>query len=169
MATRSVLKNFNLFVDSKGYAGKVDEVTLPKLTLKMEEFRAGGMDAPIEIEQGMEKLEMSFVVGSREFDILKTFGVFGKETPLTLRGAFQDEMGVVTPVTINATGICKERDLGTWKPGENAPATLNFALKTYKETQDGTVLYDIDITNMKRVINGKDQLEGIRSALGMSK
>ena len=29
-----ILKNFNLFVDGRGYAGKADEVTPPKLTIK---------------------------------------------------------------------------------------------------------------------------------------
>lgn len=38
-----ILKNFNLFVDGRGYAGKAEEVTPPKLSLKTQEF--GGMDA----------------------------------------------------------------------------------------------------------------------------
>jgi P2 family phage contractile tail tube protein len=40
----------------------VEELTLPKLTLKTEEFRNGGMDAPIEVEMGMEKLESEFTL-----------------------------------------------------------------------------------------------------------
>jgi len=47
-----ILKNFNVFVDGRGYAGKIDEITLPKLTIKTEEYRAGGM--------GMEKLEADY-------------------------------------------------------------------------------------------------------------
>ena len=50
-----ILKNMSLFVDGRGYAGNVDELNLPKLALKTEEFRGGGMDAPIEIDMGMEK------------------------------------------------------------------------------------------------------------------
>ena len=45
-----ILKNFNLFVDGRGYAGRTEEVTPPKLTIKTEELRAGGMDAPISID-----------------------------------------------------------------------------------------------------------------------
>jgi UDP-N-acetylmuramoyl-L-alanyl-D-glutamate--2,6-diaminopimelate ligase len=52
-----ILKNFNVFVDGRGYAGKIDEITLPKLTIKTEEYRAGGMDIPVSIDMGMEKLE----------------------------------------------------------------------------------------------------------------
>ncbi len=52
-----ILRNFNVFVDGRGYAGKIEEITLPKLTIKTEEYRAGGMDIPISIDMGMEKLE----------------------------------------------------------------------------------------------------------------
>ncbi len=45
-----ILRNFNVFVDGRGYAGKIDEITLPKLTIKTEEYRAGGMDIPINID-----------------------------------------------------------------------------------------------------------------------
>ena len=46
MTVIRLLKNINLFIDGRGYAGKVDEFDPPKLTIKTEEFRAGGMDAP---------------------------------------------------------------------------------------------------------------------------
>ena len=49
MALPSKLKNFNLFNDGHSYMGQVDEVVLPKLTAKMEEWRGGGMDAPVDI------------------------------------------------------------------------------------------------------------------------
>ena len=33
MIIPKILKNFNLFIDGRGYAGRVEEVTLPKLNL----------------------------------------------------------------------------------------------------------------------------------------
>ncbi len=42
-----ILKNFNAFVDGRGYAGRIDEISLPKLSIKTEEHRAGGMDIPV--------------------------------------------------------------------------------------------------------------------------
>ena len=32
-----ILKNFNAFVDGRGYAGRIDEISLPKLLIKTEE------------------------------------------------------------------------------------------------------------------------------------
>ena len=57
-----ILKNFNLFIDGRGYVGKCEEVNPPKLSIKSEEYKAGGMDAPIAIDMGMEKLEASFTL-----------------------------------------------------------------------------------------------------------
>ena len=163
----NIIKNMNLFVDGKGYAGKVTELTPPKMSLKMDEHFAGGMDAPIDIEMGMEKLETSFILTDYNKDVLKLWGVYGSTVPLVFRAAAQDENGTVTPVKIEMRGKFKEIDRGTWKPGEKAPITFNGSVEYYKETVNGEVLYEIDIPNMKRIINGKDQLEATRKALGI--
>ena len=34
-----ILKNFNVFVDGRGYAGRVEEITLPKLTIKTKSIK----------------------------------------------------------------------------------------------------------------------------------
>ena len=54
------IKNFTLFNEGLSYLGEVDEVTLPKLTRKTEDWRAGGMGGPIKADMGMEGLEMSW-------------------------------------------------------------------------------------------------------------
>lgn len=48
---QKILKNFNAFVDGRGYAGRIDEISLPKLSIKTEEHRAGGMDIPVAIDR----------------------------------------------------------------------------------------------------------------------
>ena len=48
-----VLKNLNLHLDGVGKAGRIEEFVTPKITHKTEEFRAGGMNAPIELEMGI--------------------------------------------------------------------------------------------------------------------
>ncbi len=61
-----VLKNFNLFVNGHGYAGRVEEVALPKLTIKTEDFQLGGLDTPVQMDMGMERLECGLRL--REYD-----------------------------------------------------------------------------------------------------
>jgi P2 family phage contractile tail tube protein len=58
----NILRNFNLFVDGTNYAGQIEEINLPKPTVKTEEHRVGGMDAPIALDMGMEALKADFTL-----------------------------------------------------------------------------------------------------------
>ena len=163
-----ILRNMSLFVDGTGYAGNVEELTLPKLTMKTEEFRAGGMDAPVEQSLGMEKLECDFTLNSFDKKILTLFGLSpGNNTKLTARGAIESDNGTQTAVVVNLEGMVKELDYGTWKPGEKATQKAMVALRYYKLTHGDTLVHEIDIPNFKRIINGVDQLEATRKALGI--
>ncbi|ASJ24398.1 phage major tail tube protein [Laribacter hongkongensis] len=44
-----VLTNLNLYVDGRGFAGRVTEIQLPKLKRKTDGYRAGGMDAEVDM------------------------------------------------------------------------------------------------------------------------
>lgn len=70
MAARNIRKNLNLFVDGRGYAGQIEEFNAPKLALTTEEFRGGGMQGPVEITMGMEKMETDFSLISYDADVL---------------------------------------------------------------------------------------------------
>ncbi len=163
-----ILRNVNAFVDGNGYIGRIDMVELPKLTVKTEEFRAGGMDAPVEIDQGMEKLECSMTASGVDQVLLERFGVvLGEAVPFTFRGALRSEDATVKAAVATIRGRIKEIEWGEWKPGEKAPLKAMIAVRYYKFDLDGATLHEIDVENMTRVINGADQLEGLRTALGV--
>lgn len=163
-----ILKNMNLFVDGRGLAGNIEEITLPKLTSKTEEFRNGGMDAPVEVEMGMEKLEMDYSLTSFDKDTLKLFGLApGNLKPLTIRASLSSEDGNEVPVIINVRGMIKEVDAGSWKAGDKATLKQSVAIRYYKLTIGGEVIHEIDVPNMIRIINGVDQLSTQRANLGL--
>lgn len=169
MALAKLRKDINLFIDGKGYVGRVTEFDPPKLTVKTEEYRAGGMDAPLEIDMGMEKLECMLTLDDIDPDALKLFGLVadGASKQMTLRGGQQGRDGTVEPLAHHLRGRVKEVDWGTWKTGETSPCKLSVALDYYKFEVDGAVIHEVDIENMKRVINGADQMEAMRRALGL--
>ena len=168
MAIENVLRDINLFVDGRGYAGKVMEFNLPKLTVKTEEFRAGGMDAPVELDMGMEKLECDFSLDSVDRDALRLWGLEeGNKPPLTFRGAVQDKDGAVRAVVARTRGQIKEVDYGTWKPGEKATLKFMAAVDYYKLEIDGDTIHEIDVENYIRIVNGTDQVAARRAALGL--
>ncbi|KAA5606834.1 phage major tail tube protein [Roseospira marina] len=165
----TVVHKMNLFVDGQGYAGQLDEVTLPKLTIKTADYRSGGLDAPVEIDLGMEKLEIGFVVAGVDADLFRSFGVLGRDgVPLTLRGGLTRQGGSdVQSVALTLRGTFRELDLGTWKPGELTTLTVAGSLTYYKVAIAGAALVEIDVLNMVRMIDGTDQLAALRDAIGM--
>lgn len=162
-----VLKNFSLFVDGRGLAGTIQTLTLPTLTTKMEEFRGGGMDAPVELDMGMEKLEGSFELAEYNPDIIALFGLAGADKQLTARGAMRRDGEAAVPVVVNMTGVIKELDPGDWSSGEMSTGTFTYTLRYFKLTVGGRELVEIDKVNMIRRIDGVDQLESIRTAIGV--
>ncbi len=163
------LKNMSLFIDGRGYGGAIDEIVLPKLVLKTQEYYAGGMDIPIEIELGMEKLECQFTLAKFDPAVLSLFGVStGRLVPLTVRGSLMDEgTGTAMPVVIQLRGMIKEMDFGTWKMGEAAVVKVTVALRYYRYEQNNQVIHEIDAANAVRRINGTDTLETIRNHIGL--
>ncbi|MBV0900071.1 MAG: phage major tail tube protein [Wolbachia endosymbiont of Fragariocoptes setiger] len=162
-----ILRSFNVFVDGRGYAGKIDEITLPKLTIKTEEYRAGGMDIPISIDMGMEKLEADFTFAEYDSELFRLFGLIdGSSVSLTLRGGMQGSSNIEA-VIINLRGIFKEFDFSSWKPAEKATLKCSVAAHYYKLTISGQELIEIDAENMIRKINGIDQLALLQTVLGI--
>lgn len=169
MSLPQKLKNFNLFNDGNSYMGKVDEVILPVLTVKAEEWRGGGMDAPIDVDLGMEKMSMEWTAGGWLSDALKQFGALNASgVGLRFTGAIQsDDTEEVKAVEVTVRGRHTEMDLGTAKAGEETAHKYTTSLSYYKLKVDGEELIEIDVLNMVKVIGGKDLLAGHRAALGI--
>lgn len=168
MAARAIRKNLNLFVDGRGYAGDIQDFNAPKLTLKTEDFRAGGMNAPKKLNMGLESLDTDFSLTSYDADVIALFGVQpGADVSFIAREVLEDFDGVVTPVAHYMQGTITEFDPGTSKAGELAPIKITMNLNYYKLQHGDRVLHEIDIENMVQIVDGVDQLANQRAALGI--
>lgn len=168
MAARDVIKNQNLFVDGRGYAGQLQEVNPPKLELMVEEFRGGGMDVPVDLTMGMNKLVGDFTLISYDKDVLSLFGVAeGSTVPFVIREALESYDGTPTAVVHTMRGKITSLDPGTHAPGKLAPLKVSVSLNYYKQQHGDTVVHEIDAVNMIRTINGVDALASQRAALGI--
>lgn len=168
MAANDVRKNINLFVDGRGYAGQLDEFNAPKITQITEDFRAGGMNAPIELNMGTEKLECDFSMFKYDRNLLSLVGLSdGQQVLLTAREVLESQDGTVTPVVHNMRGKLKEMDPGTSKAGAVNPIKFSVALSYYKLTHGDTVVQEIDAENMVHIVGGVDVLADQRAALGI--
>lgn len=163
-----IRKNFNLFIDGKGYAGKADEANPPELEEENEEYRAAGMEAPIDISTGMKKLTADFTLRSHCREVLALYGVrTGTQTTFIIREAMESFDGSVTASVHTMTGKVIKVSQGTSKPGEPPKDKYDLSLTYYKKEIGGQVIHEIDVINMVRTINGVDVLADIRNAIGM--
>jgi P2 family phage contractile tail tube protein len=163
-----MLFNTNLFVDGISMAGDVPELSLPKVSVKVEAYRGGGMDAEIDMDVGIEKLEASFSTNGVRKDAMKFVGLSdGNAFSASFRGSFKGQKGEFTGVTATIRGMLKEVDPGSWKPGDKAEFKYSIAVTYYKLEIDGSVMYELDPVNSVRVINGVDQLIEMRNQLGL--
>ena len=161
-----VLKNFTAYVDGRGYIGRIETCKLPELAVNAADYRGGGMDAPVELDMGMNKIEAQLVLAEYDPELVKLFGLISANTPVVLRGAIQRQGEAAVPVVIRMTGGVKQITRDDWKTGENSKMTLAVNCNLYQEQIGNETVVDIDVLNFVRIIGGVDQLADVRAALG---
>lgn len=168
MALPRVLRNYQMFIDGQGFAGRVDAVTMPALELVTEEHRAGGMDVPVDLDMGMNPIRFQLTMAEHIEAVYRSFGVLSAPPiSFSLRSAVQAQGGPVEPVIMTCIGRFRsitpgESTLAT-KNGHTAEATCNY----YRLDINGSNVVEIDVVNMKRLIDGVDQLAEQRGAIGL--
>lgn len=166
----SVLKNFNLFNEGASYMGVAEEVKLPKLKRKMEDFRGGGMNGPVKVDLGQEGLEMETTCAGIVLQVLQQYGAT-KAAGIGLRfaGAYQrDDTAQVQAVEVVVRGRHEELDPGDAKAGDKGKTVVKSTLSYYKLSIDNKVVIEIDLLNMIEVVNDVDMLAEQRKAIGLA-
>ena len=163
------LTHFATFVDGTNYMGEMPEVTLPTLTRKMEEYRGGGMNGPIDLDMGQEKMEAELKGAGWIKGLMSKWGA-GKHDALMLRfaGAVQtEEDEAPTVVEVVMRGRLSEMDPGSAKAGEKTEFSVKTAAAYYKLSINGDTLIELDFVNGIEVVNGTDLYADIRAAIGL--
>ncbi|BFM16262.1 phage major tail tube protein [Maricurvus nonylphenolicus] len=165
----SKFKNLNLFLDGVGYQGQIEEIEIPKLAIKTEEYVGGGMGGPVDLDMGLEKMVAMLTFGGFMEELAKRFGQAGVDgVPLRARGAYEnDQTLAVDSVEIVMRGRLSELDIGTWKRQENNNFKTALPLAYFKISLNDKVLIEIDMLNLKFVVDGVDRYEEMRNALGL--
>lgn len=168
MAAEDILKYLNLIVDGRGYAGKIEEYNAPDLALSIEEFRGGGMNGPIDIDMGQEKMTTSFVLTSYSADVLALWGIReGGGIQITARGSLESYDGTKTAVAHHMHGKITTMARGTWGSNKKPSFTITMTLHYYREVHGDREVQEIDFINMVHKVDGIDQLAEHRSNIGL--
>ncbi len=163
------LKNFNLFQNGVSFVGMVPEVTLPKLSRKMEEYRAAGMSGPVSVDFGNEAVSIEWTAGGLMVEALKQYGARSHgAVQLRFAGAYQeDDEGTVTAVEVVVRGRYKEIDLGAAKVADDTTHKYTMPCSYYKLMVDGAAVIELDFMSGIETIGGTDTTAAIRKAIGL--
>lgn len=167
MAFPSKLKDMNLHLQGQGHKGVVSEVTVPKLTLKLNEFRNGGMIGALQADMGLEKIELDFTMGGLLQTVMPDFGAAAYDA-VTARfsGAYQEDgYGSVRAVEITVMGKYTEIDMGNAKVGDDTQHKAKISCNYYQLDVDGVNWITIDIMAGVFEVFGVDRMAEIRAAV----
>lgn len=165
-----VIKNFNQYIDGRGYAGLAEEIALPKLELDTEEYRAAGMLGPVEIDLGLKGLKIEYTLGGFNADILKSWGVTdaGGIGARFLGAAVAEDGAGTDAIEISVRGRWKSLDFGTVKAKSMNKLKVEMPLTYYRYSANSVVLIEIDLISGKSTVGGVDMMDAVLSALGLT-
>ena len=169
MGLPATLKNFLLTVDGQPWSGAVPEVSLPKLSMKGEDYQGGGMMAPVSLHMGLEKLTMQWKVGGMRRGLFSGFGASRVDAvQLRFTGAYQaDDIGGYQTGELVVRGRHSEIDPGTAKTASPTEISLTTDLVYLKWTLNGRQEFLFDLFGNVLESDGVDHYAEMRLALGL--
>ena len=161
-----LFKGHNIFIEGYELRGQIGDVERPKIALKMEEYRSGGMFGTAKVVQGLEVLEMTVTVSGYAAEVLRQFGGTIDSKVIRFAGAVEkdDETGF-KKVSGEAAGRITEIDQGSNSAGENGEIKFKIDLVRYSESLDGKEILYADVLQNKLRVDGKDLYQGFGAAL----
>jgi len=169
MAFPKKLKHFNLFGNGDNWQGQISSLTLPPMVRQMEEYRGAGMNAPVDIDMGMEKMEFSWTPAGLIPELFDNFGTNRLDSDmLRFAGSYQrDDTGETVPVEIVVRGRHREINMGDAEAGSDNTQSITTTLSYYKLTIAGEDIVEIDVINLVERVRGTDRLEEHRQNIGL--
>lgn len=154
-----IIKNFGVYVDGVGLAGKGESAKLPTVSLKTEEVATGGLDGSVKQDMGLEPLEFTFTLKEYTAGAFRAFGGAVDKAQFTFRGFAQSATGQEMFVVATMRGRVDTIDPAEVKARQANDITFTASLVYYKLQVDGGNALEIDVLNAKR--DGKPTNGGI--------
>lgn len=165
------LTNYSAYLDGNNFLGVVD-VELPSLEALTEEVKgagiAGSFDSPVVGHYGSMSVKLNWrTIQGNVIKLAKN-----KAHPIVFRGSqqvFNSSTGDTEhqPVKISVRALPKTTESGKFEVAATTGSANELEVIYLKIEIDGKVVTEIDKLNFICVIDGEDQLAGVRKNLGM--
>jgi P2 family phage contractile tail tube protein len=164
----NIFQDFTVWVRDIGKIGECPNFQPPEINLQVEEFRGGGMDAPVEIPMGLEKIEFDFELHTWDEQVWTQigYGVNSMDVPVYFRGYQISASGAERGVLIATRSLIKSIKPSKVEPGKKASLSVHLSCNYYRHEVEGRVLTEIDIFNRLTIIDGVDRSARARDILG---
>lgn len=171
MAADHLLSRWAIWVDGIGKAGNAKEYTPPVIEVSTVDFKAGDMDMPIPVDDGLKAMEASFALFGVDVPVMQLFGLRqGKTLSVSARSTFTDRTGQASELVETLGGMISKIERDAQDSGSQRDKTMKVTMKLdyYKVTQSGTTLVEVDPVNHVRQLGSVDELASIRAMLKVS-
>lgn len=163
------LRRFTAFVAGFDTRLEITDVKPPLVRDQVDELKAGGLMAGLDIPLGLQKLEAGFNVNARSKPLMAQAGMTpGKHMRTTFRGVSISE---IDGTQQNEVIIVQGRlniDGDDWSAGAASKMDYKIGSITYyKHLVNGAPLFEIDLPNFICIVEGVDQWASMRSGLGL--
>lgn len=166
----SVIKDWNLFIEGYGMAGRAADFNPPKLERLTEEWNAAGMAGPIEIDLGQGPLKIDFNLGGFVVEVLERWAVADPSGigVRFLAASVAGDGSRTDAVEVAARGRWKSLDFGTVKKKELNKLKVEMPLTYYRYRINNRTIHEIDMISGLVIVNGIDLSAEILAALSIN-
>jgi uncharacterized protein len=157
---RNILGDYQLFQDGFGLAALVEEVTLPDLKWKADDYSGGGLMGTRQMKTILDKLELKYKTAGYDPRAAAAVGQMpGQVGNYKLMASFIVPGDAEIPQKILVTGAMTELKRDAYKAGGKMMTeyTVNDVIY-YEEWFDGKQKFLIDLLNQVFMVDGVDQM-----------
>lgn len=162
--------NANIYIEGNCLLGRAEEIKLPDINMAMDEHKALGMMAKIELPNGFEKLEGEIKLNSFYPEVwAKVNNPFGM-VQMQCRSSLEtwdstgraQQRALVTFMSV----LFKKNPMGTFKQNDKAEFQSGYTCYYVKQVLDGVDMVELDVMANIFKVNGIDQLALYRTNIG---
>ncbi|MEQ1697118.1 MAG: phage major tail tube protein [Hyphomicrobiaceae bacterium] len=154
---RHLLGDYQLFKDGSGLVSLCEEVTLPDIKWKEEDYSGGGLIGTRQMKTILEKLEVKAKSAGYEPELVSAVGQMpGMSQNYKIMASFIVPGGVEIPQKVLITGAMSSLKRDAYKPGKSGTEYTISDITFYEEWFDGVLKFGIDLLNQKLVVDGVD-------------
>ncbi len=166
------LVQFYVFDDDEIMIGVAD-LTLPDIDYMSESVKGAGIGGEIDLPVIGCTKSMTTTITWRSLVSETAKFIEPKGHMFSARGSVQEfdaEKGDYRqiPLKVTMTVLPKKLSMGKMDPGTSLGSSSEFEVLYLKLEIDGEIMYEIDKSNSKHLINGVDYLAAVRRTAGLS-